>query len=57
MSLFQADRDGRPPSKRMLFEETRKRKEERNYKKSYEDTFNKISNYYALVIHILPIHK
>uniref|UniRef100_A0A7C8Z8N8 Uncharacterized protein n=1 Tax=Opuntia streptacantha TaxID=393608 RepID=A0A7C8Z8N8_OPUST len=37
-----ATRDGKIPSKRMMFEETRKRKDGRNYKKSYDDTLDKI---------------
>ncbi|KAJ8446480.1 hypothetical protein Cgig2_028447 [Carnegiea gigantea] len=37
-----ANRDGQAPSKRMMFEETRKRKDGCSYKKSYDDTLDKI---------------
>ncbi|KAJ8428131.1 hypothetical protein Cgig2_017729 [Carnegiea gigantea] len=40
--LEEANRDGQPPSKRMMFEETQKRKDGRSYKKSFDDMLGKI---------------
>ncbi|KAJ8439606.1 hypothetical protein Cgig2_017173 [Carnegiea gigantea] len=36
------NQDGQAPSKRMMSEETRKRKDGRSYKQSYEDTLDRI---------------